>query len=320
MSSFGDNFRRERQAKGITLQEISEQTKIGVRQLKAIEEGHLDQLPGGIFNKSFLRQYARFLELDEEQVISEYMQAIGEAPVAESTPAILSREEGSPVWFAGYPRLFLSAVILGIAIVGVFYVIRSITERRVSIRSPEVSIPVAAGDTSRELSGLSAPSSVANSPETMASGAAISPPIQIPGPQQQSPSLESTPSAPAAPPPVAEGSLASKPGQSLAQPAAIAVKPPAESSAGGAEGLVLQIQTRRDVWLSITSDGQKQWQGTLLADRTRQIQARETVLLTVGDADAVTLTLNGKILPVTGRAGEVKTLTISAKELAEPAP
>ncbi len=43
--------------------------------IKAIEAERFDQLPGGIFNKSYVRQYARYLGLDEEQVASEYLQA-----------------------------------------------------------------------------------------------------------------------------------------------------------------------------------------------------------------------------------------------------
>ena len=75
MAPFGKSLAREREARGISLEDISGYTKIGVRMLKAIEAERFDQLPGGIFNKSYVRQYARYLGLDEEQVASDYLQA-----------------------------------------------------------------------------------------------------------------------------------------------------------------------------------------------------------------------------------------------------
>ncbi|MCH8266788.1 MAG: helix-turn-helix domain-containing protein [Acidobacteria bacterium] len=82
MGSFGKNLATEREARGISLEDISEYTKIGVRMLKAIEAERFDLLPGGIFNKSYVRQYARYLGLNEEQVTSEYLQAVVSVPEA----------------------------------------------------------------------------------------------------------------------------------------------------------------------------------------------------------------------------------------------
>jgi cytoskeletal protein RodZ len=75
MGSFGDRMRREREMRGIKLEEITESTKISRRHLLAIEEEHFDRLPGGIFNKGFVRAYARFLGLDEEQAVQDFMTA-----------------------------------------------------------------------------------------------------------------------------------------------------------------------------------------------------------------------------------------------------
>ena len=86
------------------------------------------------------------------------------------------------------------------------------------------------------------------------------------------------------------------------------------------EGLQLRIDSRGPVWLSITADGAKQWQGTLRPNQTREVQATDSVRLTVGDAGAVELSLNGKPLPPLGRSGEVKSITITAKGASEPAP
>ena len=80
MASFGVRLKQEREQRGITLEEISSSTKIGTRMLVALEQDHFDQLPGGIFNKGFIRAYARCLGLDEDQAIADYLLASGNVP------------------------------------------------------------------------------------------------------------------------------------------------------------------------------------------------------------------------------------------------
>lgn len=58
--------------RGVTLAEISDATKIAVRTLEALEADRLEKLPGGIFTRSFIRTYARYLGLDEEAVMAEF--------------------------------------------------------------------------------------------------------------------------------------------------------------------------------------------------------------------------------------------------------
>ena len=59
MGKFGDKLRRERELRGVTLDEIAEATKIGTRSLCALEEERCDQLPGGIFNNGFALGWAQ---------------------------------------------------------------------------------------------------------------------------------------------------------------------------------------------------------------------------------------------------------------------
>ena len=61
-----------RNTKGISLEEISQNTKIKVSTLQALEEGEFDQLPGGIYNISYLRQYARAIGADEAPLVELY--------------------------------------------------------------------------------------------------------------------------------------------------------------------------------------------------------------------------------------------------------
>jgi cytoskeletal protein RodZ len=69
-----------RQRKGISLDEISRDTKIAVRYLQAIEHADFDTLPGGIFNTSYIRQYARAIDYDECGLLACYDSMIHPEP------------------------------------------------------------------------------------------------------------------------------------------------------------------------------------------------------------------------------------------------
>ena len=75
MEPFGARLKREREQRGVTLDDIALSTKIGKRFLSALEEEHFEQLPGGIFSKGFVRAYARHLGIDEEQAVADYLSA-----------------------------------------------------------------------------------------------------------------------------------------------------------------------------------------------------------------------------------------------------
>jgi cytoskeletal protein RodZ len=66
-----------RKNRGISLTQIAESTKISVRSLEAIEQGHFHKLPGGIYNTSYIRQYARAIDYDESALLSYYHTAMG---------------------------------------------------------------------------------------------------------------------------------------------------------------------------------------------------------------------------------------------------
>ncbi len=61
-----------RQNKGISLEQISSITKLRIGTLQAIEAGDFDALPGGIYNISYIRQYARAIDADESHLIELY--------------------------------------------------------------------------------------------------------------------------------------------------------------------------------------------------------------------------------------------------------
>ena len=79
LGAFGEKLRKQREQRGIELDAISKTTKISVRMLRALEEEHFDQLPGGVFNKGFVRAYARHVGLDAEEAVTGYLDALRES-------------------------------------------------------------------------------------------------------------------------------------------------------------------------------------------------------------------------------------------------
>lgn len=73
MSSFGETLRRERELRQISLREIAEATKINLRYLDALERDDFRHLPGGVFNKGFVRAYAQFIGIDPESMVTAYL-------------------------------------------------------------------------------------------------------------------------------------------------------------------------------------------------------------------------------------------------------
>lgn len=74
MASLGQQLKQSREEKGVSLQEIAESTHISIRFLQAIENDAYDVLPGGVFNRAFVRKFARQVGFDEEQAVNLYQE------------------------------------------------------------------------------------------------------------------------------------------------------------------------------------------------------------------------------------------------------
>jgi len=85
VGAFGEKLRKQREQRGIALDAISNTTKISPRMLRALEDEHFDQLPGGVFNKGFVRAYARQVGLDEEEAITDYLTALRESQIRQQS-------------------------------------------------------------------------------------------------------------------------------------------------------------------------------------------------------------------------------------------
>ena len=108
MASLSEKLRRERELRGISLKQISDDTRIGVRFLEALEEGRLELIPGEFYRRSYLRAYARYLGLDEDRAVNAYIFSQNERP----TPETESPDAGSlsvPFWL---PWVVIGAVVL----------------------------------------------------------------------------------------------------------------------------------------------------------------------------------------------------------------
>ena len=81
MGDFGEKFRKAREAKSLSFDDVSHVTKISSRMLQAIEQENFDLLPGGVFNKGFIRAYAKHLGLDGEEAVTDYLTALRQAQV-----------------------------------------------------------------------------------------------------------------------------------------------------------------------------------------------------------------------------------------------
>jgi cytoskeleton protein RodZ len=95
MASFGETLRRERELRGISLRDMADATKISLRFLQALEEDRVAVLPGGLFPRAFVRQYAAFLGLDAERTVAEFLFAHGENVGIPARAPTVSFEEPS---------------------------------------------------------------------------------------------------------------------------------------------------------------------------------------------------------------------------------
>lgn len=76
-----------RRNRGISLEQIAQSTKISVRCLEAIEQGDFGKLPGGIYNTSYIKQYARAIDYDESALLAIYQKAVSAAAAGAQGPS-----------------------------------------------------------------------------------------------------------------------------------------------------------------------------------------------------------------------------------------
>jgi cytoskeletal protein RodZ len=291
VGAFGDRLKKEREQRKLTLEDISQATKINLRSLRALEQEDFAHLPGGVFNRGFVRAYARQLGIDDESLIAAYLEASGEAlpQTPEPEPA---KAAAPPDATDGWPRgvtLSLVRLTLGIALVALTLLAFFWFKRH----QPRAAEPATPTPTHAQ---PVAPASPVNPPSSSTSVAVTKP--------------ETPPSRAAQPvPPAAEWSNVIP--QSAAQSQPI---PP------GNAGIELSLHAVDEVWLSASIDSQPPREDTLFYGNRRILRANNKIILKVGNAGSLEVSFNGKRLPSLGDDGQVKTLVFLPSGLEPPPP
>ncbi|MCU0240046.1 MAG: helix-turn-helix domain-containing protein [Pyrinomonadaceae bacterium] len=124
MSSLGEKLRQAREARGVSLGEVAEQTRISTHYLEAIESDDYRNLPGGIFNKGFVKAFAKYVGIDEQEALQDYSKIILEQGDKLSEPELkVNRPEVLTDDSIGrtsiLPTIIFAAVILGLMTWGI---------------------------------------------------------------------------------------------------------------------------------------------------------------------------------------------------------
>lgn len=264
MSQLGARLREAREARGLTLAAAADGTRILPRYLQALEDGDYAQLPGDVYARGFIRNYAQFLELPADDLMQLYRRERG-APTdrIKVVPAAIPPRTRSCLMPSAFLSFFSILVLLG-----VLYLVAQ--------ASGLTRIPpdVAAGVTSTppRPTATAFPTSTAQPEGTPMSR------------------LPTTATVEASPPPGSSPAPGSLPAPGSPEPSTA----PTSSAP-----LVVEVRVAPDAargsWMTVTVDGQAGfYTGTLLANGAERFEAQREVYLHVGDASVVELIVNGQ--------------------------
>jgi cytoskeleton protein RodZ len=274
MSSIGETLRRERLRKELSLEQISRETKISARLLDAIENEQFDQLPGGVFAKSFVRQYARTLGLDEEELSAEVQKLIQPQPDVPAFAALPPEPEFKvprvTQWEGGSTRSSSSALPSLALVVAVMLLCSGIYALWQRSRRPTPAPPPA--QTTQTTPATPAPK-----------------PAE---PERVTPAVATSPETP--------------PKTEVAQQSA----PPAES-ANPAAVLHVSLAASEETWVRAWADGKQVLTATLEPNVTKTVDAASNIRLRTGNAGGLQVVVNGKPLGPVGPKGQIRIVEIT---------
>ncbi len=270
--TFGENLRRERELRGVTLDEISGATRIATRFLEAIENEQWDQLPGGVFNRGFVRAVARYLGLDEESIVAEYTLVVGDrpsVPVWTGSPPAVTPEFPWLAWT-------ISAVVIAALLVGAWFGTRRLLAWRAA-RQPALAVQVDAEPSAVSTNG---------GPRRAAADAA-------PSHSDSAPAATAAGDATTGPPPAAADSSAGAP----------ATSPSADATSPAADTFELTVEADKKTKVTVVADANRVFAGTMKAGENRTFSAKDRFQVSAKDAGALSLEMNGKTLAPIGPSG-----------------
>jgi cytoskeleton protein RodZ len=297
--SFGQYLKSARLQKGIELEVISKETRIGMENLRHIESEAHELLPAVAFVKGFLRAYAQSLGVDAEDVVQRYEDSLKtEKSLAEGEAELVQLNQRF------WPRLVtsLGAMVILIAL-SIFAV--SVTENPL--------MRIQTGDTA-----LEAPPVKKTTPDAVDQTATQSTPVDANVQQKAATGLSQSPNQVMAQPEssvTARAPADASPQRHVYEPELDNV-PLAEKGVQtsktlpGAERLRLEIHAQEETWLQVTVDAQEAKTYQLQAGSSLKLEASSGFRLLVGNAGGITLTLNDHQLPPLGRSGQVRTVRL----------
>jgi len=290
MATFGETLKRERELRKVTLREVSEATKIGLRYLEALEGNRFDQLPGGLFNKGFIRAYAKFIGLDGEALVNAYLFDLNSqqrpAPPRPRYAGFSIEEQGVQVpppeaRPTSGSRRWAVAGIVGAALLvcaaGVWLIaLRGASSSPAASSSPPKELEKA------QIAGEAARSSAAPSAEAQlpASSAGAEVPASSTGAE-----------LPATLPAAGESAPPAAPAEAQEPP------PP--------EPLSLVLSASETTWIAILCDGTERLNKEIAGGDTVRLSCREEIRLSTGNAGTITIQINGNDCLPLGQRGEV---------------
>jgi cytoskeleton protein RodZ len=274
--------------RGISLDEIMATTKIGRRLLLALEEEQFDLLPGGIFNKSYVRAYAKCVGMNEDEAVAEYLEAAQEpAPdtkVIAHQHAFHSDRRPDRSGFPILPVLILLVVAIGAAGGWQVYHNHQRDRELQAAAKPAETTSVAPATISSDSGAQTAAATQAASP---------------PAPQNAASPASST-VAPADQPGTTSVNERSAGNQSV-------------GSAAAGTPFEVTIRPKDRAWVSVKCDGKFVVRGIIKPPDVKTIRATNEVIFYTGNAGEVEVAFNGKAVPLNSGANDQQTLVFDSK-------
>jgi cytoskeleton protein RodZ len=298
MIPVGDTLRRTRLKRNLQLEEISNELKISTRLLQAIENDQYDKLPGGVFAKSFVRQYARLLGLDEEEIAGRMQQATGPGEDIQQVPERQKPGSVAPIqvpkvdeWeTVGDKRFRWSGWLSAVVLVAVMVVCSAVYTW---MQRPKAPVTAQAGPSAHS----AVPSVTAPTPSPV-EPAAEPPQVAEEKAAEQKPVEQK---------PVEQKPAEQQPAEPAAVPAAARVAPPNPDAT-----VHVEITADEAVWVRARADGKYAFSATMEAHTTRTVEGVKEVNLLLGNAGGVTISLNGKPIGPAGPKGQVRTIQFTS--------
>ena len=130
--TLGEKLRQAREARDITISEVAEQTRISPLYIESIENDDYRTLPGGIFNKGFVKSFAKYVGVDEQEALQDYSQLISSQELFKENDTKTYRPEvltDDRVSSSSVPTILVAVVILGLMTWGILALVRYIQDQ-----------------------------------------------------------------------------------------------------------------------------------------------------------------------------------------------